>query len=233
MTRTSRRLAAALFSATVLAGLAVSGATAAPPAGHGKAFAEVRAATARFASLKQAAKAGYGLPPAPAPLHECISSFDGTGAMGFHYINGNLLDTTVDPTKPEALVYAPDANGKLHLVALEYVVFQAPWIAAHGSEMPSLFGEMFMATGRAEPLRHPGVLLAPPVALPGQPGGPVHAVQPDRVVRGGRDGRGRSRRRRDRRRRRPDRCDRIRVLDRSCREQVHQPPDLTTSMAPT
>ena len=152
MTRTSRRLAAALFSATVLAGLAVSGATAAPPAGHGKAFAEVRAATARFASLKQAANAGYGLPPAPAPLHECISSFDGTGAMGFHYINGNLLDTTVDPTKPEALVYAPDANGKLHLVALEYVVFQAPWIAEHGSEMPSLFGEMFMAT--PEPNRY-------------------------------------------------------------------------------
>ena len=152
MPRTSRRLAAALFSAAVLAGLAVSGATAAPPAGHGKAFAEVRAATARFASLKQAAKAGYGLPPAPAPLHECISSFDGSGAMGFHYINGNLLDTTVDPTKPEALVYAPDANGKLHLVALEYVVFQAPWIAEHGSEMPSLFGEMFMAT--PEPNRY-------------------------------------------------------------------------------
>jgi hypothetical protein len=147
MTRTTRRLATALFSASLLAGLAVSGATAAPPAGHGRAFAEVRAATARFASLKQAANAGYGLPPAPAPLHECISSFDNTGAMGFHYINGSLLDTTVDPREPEALVYAPDADGTLHLVALEYVVFQAPWIAEHGSEMPSLFGEMFMATG--------------------------------------------------------------------------------------
>ena len=58
-----------------------------------------------------------------------------------------LLDTTVDPAKPEVLVYAPDRHGRLHLVALEYVVFQAPWIAEHGSAMPMLFGQMFMATG--------------------------------------------------------------------------------------
>ena len=217
----------------MLASLAVSGATAAPPAGHGKAFAEVRAATARFASLKQAANAGYGLPPAPAPLHECISSFDGTGAMGFHYINGNLLDTTVDPTKPEALVYAPDENGKLHLVALEYVVFQAPWIAEHGSEMPSLFGEMFMATGEPNRFAIPAFFSLHLWLYQDNPAGLFTPFNPTVSCAGGRDGLGRPRRRSDRRRRCPDRCDRIRVLDRSCREQVHQPPDLTTSMAPT
>jgi hypothetical protein len=58
----------------------------------------------------------------------------------------------VDPRKPEALVYAPDRWGRLHLVALEYVVFQAPWKAEHGSAMPRLFHQMFMSTG--EPNRY-------------------------------------------------------------------------------
>ena len=101
-----------------------------------------RAATARFHSLTQAEKAGYGLPP-QGPLSQCIASFDDTGAMGFHYINGANLDGTgtVDPTKPEALVYAEDRNGKLRLVALEYVVFASEWTGDHA---PMLFGEMFM-----------------------------------------------------------------------------------------
>lgn len=102
-----------------------------------------KAATARFNSMTQAAAAGYGLPPA-GPLHECIAAFDGSGAMGYHHINGALLDTTIEPTSPEALVYAADGNGNLHLVALEFVVFEDPWVAQHGSAIPSLFGEDFM-----------------------------------------------------------------------------------------
>lgn len=102
-----------------------------------------RAASARFNSVGQAEAAGYGLLPEGAPLHECIESLDGTGAMGFHLINGALLDGTVDAAAPEALVYAPDANGKLKLVALEYVVFEAAWT---GPGAPTLFGEEFMYT---------------------------------------------------------------------------------------
>jgi hypothetical protein len=101
---------------------------------------EARAATARFNSLNQASKSGYGLLPEGAPLHECIMSLDGTAGMGFHYINGGLLDGTVDATQPEALVYAPDGNGQLRLVALEYVVFQSDWA---GSSKPNLFGQDF------------------------------------------------------------------------------------------
>lgn len=101
-----------------------------------------RAATAPFNSLVQAEQVGYGLPPA-GPLHECIASFDGTGAMGYHYINGANLDGTgtIDPSRPEALVYAEDANGRLALVAAEYVVFASEWT---GEDPPSLFGETFM-----------------------------------------------------------------------------------------
>lgn len=143
MNRRTARLAAAALATLVLASLTVASTTVARSE-----LTEVRAATARFNSLHQAARAGYGQPPAPAPLHECISSFDGSGAMGFHYINGNLLDGVADPTHPEVLVYAPDSDGNLHLVALEYVIFQDAWFANHpAGTMPSLFGHDFMATG--------------------------------------------------------------------------------------
>jgi len=49
--------------------------------------------------------------------------------MGVHYLNPALLDGTVEPTTPEALVYAPVAGGNLKLVALEYIVFQSVWDA--------------------------------------------------------------------------------------------------------
>jgi hypothetical protein len=65
--------------------------------------------------------------------------------MGFHWVNGNLLDETLDPTKPEVLVYAPDKHGKLKLAALEYVIFQDAWYAHHpAGSMPELFGQMLM-----------------------------------------------------------------------------------------
>ena len=143
MTRTiTARLATATLLALLLAGVTLATAFATPSD-----LQLARAATARFNSIEQAEAAGYGLPP-EGPLHECISSLTGPGAMGFHLINGNLLDTIVDPTQPEALVYAPDRNGNLKLVALEYVVFQEPWQEAFGPDAmaPMLFGEMFMET---------------------------------------------------------------------------------------
>lgn len=134
--RTSHRHAPiAILGALILAGAAFATVSAGTSD-----LDRARAATAPFNSLNQAAKAGYGLPPG-GPLSLCIASFDGTGAMGFHYINGDLLDGEIDPTRPEALVYAEDQNGKLRLVALEYVVFKDAWTEEHP---PMLFGEMFM-----------------------------------------------------------------------------------------
>ena len=141
MKTTTRTLAAILGAAALVV------VTTAQTVATGPALAKARASTARFHQLAEAEAAGYGLPPAGVPLHECIASFDDTGAMGFHYINGALLDTTLDPTQPEALVYAPNADGRLRLVAVEYVVFQEPWIAEHGDEMPMLFGQEFMPVG--------------------------------------------------------------------------------------
>jgi hypothetical protein len=145
----TRRIATALFAA-VLLGSVMAGGVAARHLDRSDVFDLIRAAvaTARFHSLNQADRAGYAQPPAPAPLHECISN-GAQGAMGFHFIKGSLLDTTVNPTEPEALVYAPDKHGKLHLAALEYVVFQDAWNAAHPGTMPELFGQMFMPVDAA------------------------------------------------------------------------------------
>ena len=146
MTHARIRLATALLAAGMIASIGASTAAAHRPSGDRWDLLRAAAATARFHSLREAGKAGYGPFPDGAPLHECISSLDGTGAMGFHWLNPGNLTTDLDPTKPQVLVYAPDRRGNLHLVALEFVVFQADWIAAHGDTTPMLFGQMFMAT---------------------------------------------------------------------------------------
>jgi hypothetical protein len=62
--------------------------------------------------------------------------------MGYHYINGAMLDLAIDPLKPEAMVYAPGPNGKLALGAVEYIVPAAAWDEAH-TEPPTLYGQVF------------------------------------------------------------------------------------------
>lgn len=149
MTRPRFRIATAAIAA-ILLGSAMASGVAAHRGDRSDWFDLVRAAfaTARFHSLDVAGRAGYALPDAPAPLHECISN-GAEGAMGFHYIKGSLLDTTLNPTQPEALVYAPDRRGRLHLAALEFVVFQDAWNAEHPDTMPELFGQMFMPVNAA------------------------------------------------------------------------------------
>ena len=111
----------------------------------GRKLRDVRDATARFRNVNVAIAAGYGRFPDAAGI-ACIDN--PLGGMGIHYVNLNLVldnphgsPSTVDPLRPEALVYEPK-DGKLKLVALEYIVFQAAWDAEHGSR-PSLFGHEF------------------------------------------------------------------------------------------
>ena len=64
-----------------------------------------------------------------------------TAAWAIHYVRGDLVgDGTLNPLTPEALVYEPLPNGKLRLVAVEYVVIKDAW---QGAEPPSLFGQEF------------------------------------------------------------------------------------------
>ena len=99
-------------------------------------LAQVRAATAQFHRVEAAQAAGYDLVPG---LDHCFDNL-GVGGMGFHYINVDLLDLTLDPLQPEALVYAPGQDGRLHLAAVEYVVPAELWDAEY-DEPPTVLGQ--------------------------------------------------------------------------------------------
>ena len=96
------------------------------PTGAQDDLAEVRWATAKFHRVEAAVKAGYELGYVNGSGDRIITgciAHPNDGAMGFHYFNKRLVDDLeVDPLKPEGLVYAPGRDGKLQLVAVEYVV---------------------------------------------------------------------------------------------------------------
>jgi hypothetical protein len=93
-------------------------------------LAKVRQATAKYHNLDQAIADGY------LPTEVCVE-LPGVGGMGYHFANPALLeDDTVDPLFPEVLLYAR-IGGRLHLVAVEYVVFDT------GQPAPYLFGQRF------------------------------------------------------------------------------------------
>ena len=95
----------------------------------------VRAATAQYMDVNVATAAGYG------PFLGCVSGTD-HGAMGIHYVNGSLLNGTVDPAHPQALIYEP-SNGQLNLVGAEFIVDAATWFKSNSSS-PVLDGQTFL-----------------------------------------------------------------------------------------
>jgi hypothetical protein len=114
---------------------------AAAAAGGSSALATARAGTAGYHNINAALGDGYGLFTDAAGI-ACIDKA-GAGAMGIHYVKGALVgDPAESAATPEALVYEPQPNGRLRLVAVEYVVLQSAWDAGHASP-PSLFGEQF------------------------------------------------------------------------------------------
>ena len=123
---TSRKIQLGLATAIVLLGVMIPAAASAqePLAAE---LEEVRQAAAQFDTVEAAEAAGYQLGYAKAGNDEriitgCIAH-PTDGAMGYHYFNDALVnDVSVDPLKPEVLVYAPKPNGDLELVAVEWVV---------------------------------------------------------------------------------------------------------------
>jgi hypothetical protein len=113
-------------------------------AAGGETLANARDATAIFQDPSAALSGGYTLLTDAQDI-ACID-MPGMGAMGVHYVNGPLVQgAKIDAARPQALVYEVDQNGKLQLVALEYVVLQADWDGAH-SAPPTLFGQKFLLT---------------------------------------------------------------------------------------
>jgi hypothetical protein len=99
-------------------------------------LAQVRKATARYHRTSVAETEGYQLVPG---LDHCFTN-PGVGAMGYHYINVDLLDLELDPLRPEAMVYAPGPEGQLQLAAVEYIVPAQAWEEAGSYDLPSVLG---------------------------------------------------------------------------------------------
>ena len=92
----------------------------------GDAMTGAHAVTAKYQSLTVAKKSGYSILADTAGI-TCIAE-PKMGAMGVHYVKGDLVkDPAIDAARPEALVYAPDKRGGLHLAAVEYVVIKSDW----------------------------------------------------------------------------------------------------------
>lgn len=100
-----------------------------------------RAATASFRDIGAAQAAGY-----PTATPPCLSD-PALGGMGHHYVNRAHVDGRLDLEHPEILLYAPAANGKSKLVAVEYII---PYrILPRDAEAPSILGP---ALRRSDPL---------------------------------------------------------------------------------
>jgi hypothetical protein len=143
-------LAACAVTVLVLSAAATAGAT----AGDGG-LSGARAATAQFHRFDAANAAGYDTKVIDLNGLSCIDDVaHDTGGMGVHYlngryfdhfVNGHFVDGNVDAATPEAVIYEPTANGRLQLVAVEYIVTKEGWEAENGAGAapPSLFGQTF------------------------------------------------------------------------------------------
>jgi hypothetical protein len=101
----------------------------------------VRESTERFKDVGEAEREHYSL------IFGCVSGPD-AGAMGLHFLNGDLLDDVnkngiFDPTRPQIVLYEPTADGSLRLTGADFVVFAAAWNAKHPNDPPQLMGQLF------------------------------------------------------------------------------------------
>jgi hypothetical protein len=107
-------------------------------------LAQVRRIAARFHRVEEAIAAGYELGWVNGSGNRIITgcvSHPTAGAMGYHYFHPQLMaDLTVDPLKPEALVYAPARNGRLKLAAVEWIARGLNTNPPGVSQPPSVLG---------------------------------------------------------------------------------------------
>ena len=95
----------------------------------------VRAATEGYQTVASAEAAGF----VNVNVDECVASPE--GAMGYHYVNFDLLDLELDPQQPEIMVFIPDADQGLRLGAVEYAVPIEPWDTMYDSP-PEVLGQV-------------------------------------------------------------------------------------------
>jgi len=96
----------------------------------------VRNATEQFQNVTAAEAAGYQL------QFGCVSG-DSDGAMGLHFVNGDLVNSgVIDARHPQIVIYEPTPSGSLQLIGADFLVFADAWNAKHSSP-PELMGQLF------------------------------------------------------------------------------------------
>lgn len=118
---------------------------------------EVRAATERFRDVRVAEAEGYVRDPLDlCDTAEMMGRPASEGVMGIHFGRLDLLGITGPPNprvggtgthtdfrNPAILIYEPQADGSLELVAVENLVFIDAWEAAGKRERPTFRGQPY------------------------------------------------------------------------------------------
>lgn len=111
---------------------------------------QIRAATDKYRDVKVALAEGYIADPGnTCETADMMGRPASEGAMGVHYFRPDLLGikgppnprvsgdgTHTDWLKPGVLIYEPQADGSMQLVAVENLVFAKAWHAAGNKERP-------------------------------------------------------------------------------------------------
>jgi len=137
---------------TVSNAASASSAVPAPPT-----VGAIRAATERFRDVRVALAEGYVRDPASMCVTAAMEGMPRQlGEMGIHYFRPDLLGITAPPNPrvtgtgthtdfltPGVLIYEPQADGSLRLMAVELLVFEQAWRAAGHTEPPQYAGQEF------------------------------------------------------------------------------------------
>lgn len=151
---------ALVFAAAFLATLplTVTGATGAPPAEE-PSLEELRQITSRFRDVNVALAEGYVRDPLDlCDTAEMMGRPAELGAMGIHFFRPDLLGlydedpsgrvngngTHTDFRRPSILIYEPQEDGSLELVAVENLVFDKAWRDAGHEDWPTYLGVSYI-----------------------------------------------------------------------------------------
>lgn len=145
---------AATLSASALSAQVVPRPGSLPPGASEPTLDEVRSATERFRDVKVALAEGYIRDPMNlCDTAEMMGQPAELGVMGIHYFRPDLLGITGPPNprvngtgthtdflRPGILIYEPQQDGSLELVAVENLTFIKAWEAAGNQAPPSFHG---------------------------------------------------------------------------------------------
>jgi len=148
------------FGRTLSLGALAAVATACAPRSTEPTLSEVTAAAAKYRDVNVAKREGYTTDN-KCTTAEMLGFPKEMGAMGLHYVRRDLLGlppkpappgsgrvrgtgTYTDFRKPAMLVYEPQADGSLKLVAVENLVFASAWQAAGNKSAPAFRGQPYV-----------------------------------------------------------------------------------------